>query len=215
MKPEVASMRFSLIPREEKFFDMFDEASGLLTRASAKFLTMVSEFSELTARSNELKHLENACDQVVERIVQALDRSFITPFDREDIHALATSMDDILDNMEETAHRFAVFRIDKPTSAAVAMARIIQECTLHLEFAIHQIRDMRHVEDVQTHLKEIGRLENEADTIYRDTDSALFADPPDILMLIKWRELYSWLEETIDACKDTALVISEIVIKGS
>jgi uncharacterized protein len=208
-------MRFSLIPREEKFFDMFDEAVTVMTRASAKFLTMVTEFTDLAARSIELKHLENACDEIVERIIQALDRSFITPFDREDIHALATSLDDVLDNMEETAHRFAVFRIDKPTSAAVSMARIIQECTLHLEFAVRGIRDLRHPEDVQNHLREIGRLENEADNIYRDSDSALFANPPDILMLIKWRELYSWLEESVDACKDTALVISEIIIKGS
>jgi len=208
-------MRFSLIPHEEKFFDMFDEAAAVMTRAAAKFLTLVTDFNDLPARANELKHLETACDEVVERIIQALDRSFITPFDREDIHALATSLDDVLDNMEETAHRLSVFRIDKPTAPAVAMARIIQECTLHLEYAVRHIRDLRNTEEVQRHLKEIGRLENEADTIYRDSDSALFANPPDILMLIKWRELYSWLEETVDACKDTALVISEIVIKGS
>ncbi len=208
-------MRFSLIPREEKFFDMFDEAAAIMTRASAKFLTLVTEGSELTARANELKHLETACDGVVERIIQALDRSFITPFDREDIHALAASLDDVLDNMEETAHRFAVFRIDKPTAPAVAMARIVQQCTLHLEYAVRHIRDLRNTEDVQNHLKEIGRLENEADNIYRDSDSALFANPPDILMLIKWRELYGWLEETVDACKDAALVLSEIIIKGS
>src|SRR5438132_88407 len=115
-------MRFSLIPREEKFFDMFDEAAAVMTRASGKFLSLVTEFNDLTARSNELKHLETTCDQVVEKIVQALDRSFITPFDREDIHALATSIDDVLDNMEETAYRLAVFRIDRPTEPAVAMA---------------------------------------------------------------------------------------------
>jgi hypothetical protein len=208
-------MRFGLIPREEKFFDMFDEAATVMTRASAKFLSLVTEFNDLPARSNELKHLENACDEIVERIIQALDRSFITPFDREDIHSLATAIDDILDNMEETAHRFSVFRIEAPTPQAIALARIVQECTLHLEYAIRNIRDMKNTEGVQSHLKEIGRLENEADNIYRDTDGALFANPPDILMLIKWRELYSWLEATVDACKYTALVISEIVIKGS
>jgi uncharacterized protein Yka (UPF0111/DUF47 family) len=208
-------MRFSLIPREEKFFDMFDEAAAVMTRAAAEFLALVTEFNDLPARSAEMKRLETTCDQVVERIIQALDRSFITPFDREDIHALATSIDDVLDNMEETAHRLAVFRIDRPTAPAVAMARIIQECTRHLEFALRHIRNLRHTEEIQAHLKEITRLENEADTIYRDSDSALFADPPDILMLIKWRELYSWLEESVDACKDAALVISEILIKGS
>ncbi|HZT79269.1 MAG TPA: DUF47 family protein [Gemmataceae bacterium] len=207
-------MRF-LIPREEKFFDLFDEAAGILTRAAGKFLDMATEFDRLSARSNEIKHEEAACDEVIGRIIKALDRSFITPFDREDIHGLATSIDDILDNMEETAHRFVVFRIEKPTPETVALARIIQECCLHLEQAIRQLRSLKHPDVVQNNLKEITRLENEADKIYRDTDSALFANPPEILLLIKWRELYGWLEETVDACKDTAMVISEIVIKGS
>lgn len=208
-------MRFSLIPREEKFFDMFDEVAGVLTRAAARFLDMVTQNDRLGARSNELKFDETTCDEIVERIIQALDRSFITPFDREDIHSLATSLDDILDNMEETAHRFAVFRIEKPTPEAVSLAKIIQDCVLHLEYAIRSLRNLKDTEAVQGHLKEIGRLENEADTIYRDSESALFSNPPEILLFIKWRELYSWLEETVDACKDTALVISEIVIKGS
>src|SRR5262249_54768131 len=126
-------MRFNLIPRSEKFFDMFDEVAAVISRAAAKFLDMVTEFDRLTARSNELKHEERAGDELVERIIQALDRSFVTPFDREDIHALATSLDDILDNMEETAHRFGVFRIERPTPEAIAMAKIVQDCCLHLE----------------------------------------------------------------------------------
>ncbi len=208
-------MLFRLIPREEKFFDMFDEASAILTRAAEKFHTMISCFDRLQERSNEIKDDEHACDKVVERIILALDRTFITPMDREDIHTLATRLDDILDNMEETAHRFVTFRIDKPTPAAEAMARIIHECCNHLSEALRLCRTMRDVEGIQTRLREIGRLENEADGIYRESDGALFADPPEILMLIKWRELYGWLEETVDACKDLAMVVSEIVIKGS
>ena len=209
-------MRFSLIPREEKFFDMFDEAAAILTRAADKFLTMVTQFDKLPERSNEIKAEEHACDQVVGRIVQALDRSFITPFDREDIHTLATRLDDVLDNMEETAHRFVTFRIEKPTQAAVAMAQIIRDCSTHLEQAIHLCRHLKDVECINEHLREITRLENEADRLYRDTDGALFANGTnDILTLIKWRELYGWLEETVDACKDLAMIISEVVIKGS
>ncbi len=208
-------MRFSLIPQEMKFYDMFDEAAVILTRASGKFLSMVTEFDRLAERSIELKQEEHAGDDVVERIIKALDRSFITPFDREDIHTLATTLDDVLDNMEETAHRLEVFRIDSPPAAAVALARIIHECCIHIENAVRSCRTLKNVEEIQSHLLEIGRLENEADKIYRDSDSALFANPPDILLLIKWRELYSWLEETVDACKDVAQVISEIVIKGS
>jgi predicted phosphate transport protein (TIGR00153 family) len=209
-------MRFSLIPRETKFFDMFEEVAAIQTRAAGKFLDMVKEYDRLDARSNELRFEELASDEVVERIIQALDKSFITPFDREDIHTLATSLDDVLDNMEETANRFAMFRIDKLTPEAVSLAEIIQDCCLHLEHAIRALRTMKNVQLVQNHLKEIGRLENKADTIYRDTESKLFANPPaDILQLIKWRELYSLLEATVDACKNVSQVISEIVIKGT
>src|SRR5438105_169765 len=117
-------MRFSLIPREEKFFDMFDEVAAIIARAAGKFLDMVTEYDRLHARGNELRLEEHECDDAVAKIIKALDRSFITPFDREDIHMLASKLDDILDNMEETAHRFEVFRIEKPPTAAIALARI-------------------------------------------------------------------------------------------
>jgi predicted phosphate transport protein (TIGR00153 family) len=208
-------MGFSLIPRELKFFDMFDEATATLTRASKKFLDLVTQFDKLDERSQDLKKEEHTGDDIVERIIKALDSSFITPFDREDIHALTARIDDVLDNMEETAHRFMVFRIAKPPEAAVALARIVHESCGHIQQAVRLCRSLKNAEAIQRHLLEIGRLENEADKIYRDSDSALFAQPPDILMLIKLRELYSWLEETVDSCKDVANVLSEIVIKGS
>ena len=208
-------MRFSLIPRATKFHDMFDEAAAVLTRAADKFLDMVTQFDRAPERSQELRQEEHALDQVVEKIIRQLDLSFITPFDREDIHTLATSLDDVLDNMEETAHRFVTFRIERPTKEAVSLARIIQQSCVHLAGAIRLTRTMKDVEGIHGHLREISRLENEADEIYRNTDGALFADPPDLLQLIKLRELYGWLEETVDACKDVAMIISEIVIKGS
>ena len=208
-------MAFSLIPRETKFFDLFDETAALLTRAADKFLDMVTRFDRLPERSQELRREEHACDEVVGRIIQALDRTFITPFDREDIHALATALDDVMDNLEETAHRFVTFRIDKPTPAAEAMAKIIHESCKRVTEALGLCRNMKDVAGIQARLREIHRLENEADRIYRESDGALFADPPDILLLIKWRELYGWLEDTVDACKDLATTISEVVIKGS
>jgi predicted phosphate transport protein (TIGR00153 family) len=208
---------FSLIPREQRFYDLFDETTAHLTQAAQKFRDMVSSFDNLATRSQEMKAEEEACDKLVGSIIEALDKTFITPMDREDIHKLATSLDDILDNMEETAHRLQVFRIQKPTPEAIEMARIIYECCTHLEQAIRLCRGLRKPDEIQTHLKEVGRLENEADRLYRKTDAELFSQNGtiDILTLIKWRELYAWLEDTVDACKDTAHVISEIVIKGS
>jgi uncharacterized protein Yka (UPF0111/DUF47 family) len=208
-------MRFSLIPREMKFFDMFEEATAILTRASDKFLAMLTRWDSLPERSAELRQDEHACDRVVERIIEALDRSFITPFDREDIHSLTTALDDVMDNMEETAYRLEAFGVDKPTPAALSVAEIIRGCCEHLQKAVHLCRDLNNAEQIQGHLREISRLENEADLIYRDTERALFANPPEIILLIKWRELYTWLEDTVDACKTASLIVSEIVIKGS
>ncbi len=208
-------MGFTLIPREMKFYDMFDEMAATLTRAGVKFHDMVTAFNELPRRSLELKQEEEVGDEVVERIIKSLDRSFITPFDREDIHALATKMDDVLDNLEETSYRFQEFRIERPTSQAVELSRIVKESCERLEQAVRGCRNMKRPEEILKHLTEISRLENEADRIYRDADSSLFAEPPDILTLIKWRELYSWLEATVDACKDVSQIISEIVIKGT
>jgi uncharacterized protein Yka (UPF0111/DUF47 family) len=208
-------MRFSLIPRETKFFDMFDQAAALLTGAAGKFLEMVTHFDRLAERSAALADDEDACDEVVYRIIQALDQTFITPFDREDIHALASKLDDVMDNMEETAYRFHAFRMERPTAEAISLARIVRDCCVRLEQAVRLCRTMKDVPAIQEHLREVGLLENEADRIYRDTESALFAAPPDVLTLIKLRELYGWLEATVDACRDVASVISEIVIKGS
>src|SRR5688572_11770744 len=125
-------MGFSLLPKEMRFFDLFDEACAILTRATRKFLDMLTVYDCLEGRCRELKQEEHACDEVVERIIKALDRSFITPFDREDIHNLATSFDDILDNLEESAHRFEVFRVERPSLAAIELARIIHDCSVHL-----------------------------------------------------------------------------------
>jgi uncharacterized protein len=208
-----------LLPREEKFFDLFDEAATILSRGSQRFLDMMKDFDRLEERADELRADEHEGDLVVERIIKALDRSFITPLDREDIHALATSLDDVLDNMEETSHRLEAFRIGRPTPQAVQMAEIVHECCQHIAEAIRLCRKMRERDKMEISLREVGRLENEADRIYRDTESDQFAHPPTdiegMLTMIKWRELYGWLEETVDACRAVAQVMSEIVVKGS
>src|SRR5688500_11780864 len=104
-------MGFRLLPREEKFFDMFDQFASILTRAAEEFLQMVSQFDRVRERGEDLRREEHAADEIVQQIIGAVDRTFITPFDREDIHNLATLLDDVLDNMEETAHRLESFRI--------------------------------------------------------------------------------------------------------
>jgi hypothetical protein len=206
---------FNLIPREMKFFDMFDLMAATLARTGAKFYDLMTSTDNRVERCLDIKREEEVGDDLVFQIIQALDLSFITPFDREDIHKLSTSMDDVLDNIEETAHRLQEFRIDKPDRASIDLARIIKDSCAHLEQAVRGCRHLKKPQEIQRHIQEIGRLENEADAIYREADGALFANPPDILTLIKYRELYEWQEATVDACKDVALVLTEIVIKGT
>ena len=209
-------MRFSLIPKEMKFFELFNQTTAGISAAAAKFVDMVVKFDELPRRGQDLKNDEDSCDRLVEKTIKALDRSFITPFDREDIHTLATSLDDVMDNLEEAAHRFEVFRIDGPTPESVQLTKIIHECCVHLESAIQLLNDLRRSDEINHHLREISRLENEADRIYRTVDAALFANANgDLLMLIKWRELYLWLETTVDSTKRVSQILSEIIIKGT
>lgn len=217
-------MRFSLIPREVKFYTMFEEFAATVTQSAVKFHEMAKSFDQLEMRDREIKACEDACDAHVEKIIQALDRTFITPFDREDIHTLATRIDDIVDNMEKTAFRLFVFRVEKPTPETVEMARIIVDCCVRVESAIKLLPDMRNSEKIHALVREIGRLENEADRVYRTAIAKLFAaadtqggDRPsaDVFTHLKWREIYEWLEETVDACKHVANVISEIVIKAT
>src|SRR5438045_966478 len=146
-----------LMPREEKFFDLFDQAAEILVAASERFLEMLSAFDRLPERAENLKEAEHSCDLVVEQIIKALDRSFVTPMDREDIHALATSLDDVLDNMEETAHRLVTFRVEKPTAQAVEMARLIHEGCGHVARAVRLCRGMREPDQMAISLREIGR----------------------------------------------------------
>ena len=208
-----------LIPREEKFYDLFDEVADILPRASSEFLEMTKHFDRLEERAEALREDEHLGDLVVERIIKALDRSFITPMDREDIHSLAKALDDVLDNMEETSHRLVAFRIDHPTPMMVDMAEIVHQCCQHLSQAVHLCRRMKEPDKMEIALREVGRLENEADRIYRDSESEQFENPPStiegMLTMIKRRELQWWLEETVDACRTAAQVISEIVVKGS
>ena len=118
---------------------------------------------------------EEACDASVGKIIQALDRTFITPFDREDIHTLATRLDDIMDNIEKTAYRLMAFRIDKPTPEAIELGRIIQECGIRVETAVRLLRDMHNSDQIHRLVREIGQLENDADKVYRKADAGLFA----------------------------------------
>jgi uncharacterized protein len=207
-------MRFSFMRREPAFLGMLDEMAAQVCKGAGLFLDLIQQFDDLERRGLDLKRQEEVCDDLVAEIIQSLNRTFLSPLDLEDVHTLTTRLDDVMDTIEETGHRFVTFRIDRLTAQTVALARIVNECCAHLEPAVRLCRDRHNAAEVQNHLHEVARLESDADRVYRDADAELFASTAiDPLSLIKWRELYSWLEEAVDSCKKVAQVLTEIVIK--
>ena len=158
-------MRLGWFPRDQKFYDMFEEVVGLIAQAAQVFVELVEHFDQRERRVGELRELEHNCDGAVARILEALGQAFVTPLDREDIHALATSLDEVLDNMEEAAHRLNAFQIDRPTPEALKMALLIHQAVGYLQRAVQLCRGQLSSAEMAQALREITRLENEADAV--------------------------------------------------
>jgi predicted phosphate transport protein (TIGR00153 family) len=202
-------MRIPFIPREEKFFELFvDDARNVLAgaRLLEEFFRNYDQRERLAA---QLRDAEHRGDVLSHDIGRRLASTFVTPFDRDDIHQLISRLDDILDFIEEVADTCVLYRIESPTPAAGEHAAIIvKQC----EELVRALEKLHSFKEVQPHWIEIHRLENEGDRITRLAVAELFTDGNDPLYVIKWKEIYSLLEQAIDACEDAANVIERIVV---
>src|ERR1051326_7029642 len=202
---------FNLIPREVRFFDLFDRQSEHSIKAAAVRHELVHNFADARAKAHAIKEIEHQGDQITHEIVKRLNTTFITPIDREDIHALATRLDDVLDFIEAAAERLVVYRIKEPTSASRAMASVIVQMTHSMDRAIKCLRTMDP--GFHEHAVEVNRLENSADSLLRDSLAALFEEQGDPIEVIKWKEIYETMETVTDRCEDVANVIESIILK--
>ncbi|HXH83313.1 MAG TPA: DUF47 family protein [Candidatus Tectomicrobia bacterium] len=200
-----------LIPREVRFFDLFDQQSQNIIRAATLLHDLVHHFSDARAKTHAIKEVEHQGDQITHEIVRRLNTTFITPIDREDVHALATRLDDVLDYIEAAAERLVVYRIKEPTSAARAMADVILQSAHAMDRAIKCLRTMDP--GFHEHAVEVNRLENSADNLLRDSLAALFDEQGDPIEVIKWKEIYETMEIVTDRCEDVANVIEGIILK--
>ncbi len=203
-------MRLPFIPREEKFFDMFvEDAQNVLV--SARLLEeFFRSYDQRERIGVQLRELERAGDGLSHEIGHKLENTFVTPFDREDIHQLISRLDDVLDFIEEVADTCILYKIDAPTPTAHAQAEIIvKQC----EEIVSALQKLKGFKGVGPHWIEIHRLENEGDRIARHAIADLFTNGNETLEIIKWKDLYALLEDTIDACEDVANVIERIVVK--
>jgi predicted phosphate transport protein (TIGR00153 family) len=206
-------MAFRLIPKEESFFDLFEQLTGILVKAGGHLAEAMAHPEALKEHALRLERLEHDGDQVTHEIITRLNRTFITPFDRDDIHGLTTALDDVLDLIEAATERFVLYKITAMQPQAKEIATVIQQQLQQIEKIVPKLRHLRH-EHIIEHCIEINRLENAGDRLLRDAFAALFTGTPDPIHVIKWRELYEFLETATDKCEDVANVIESIVLKN-
>ena len=203
-------MRFSLIPREMKFFDFFDEITAVITRAAVKFLDMLTNFDNLAARGIDIKKCEEDCDLIIERMLKALDRTFITPIDREDIHALCSALDDVLDLIDGAAARLITYKITAVTPGALQLAKVIQHAS---EILVRAVAQLNKPENILEYCDQLTQLEKDGDRIKGECVAKLFENTSSPTDIIKWKEIYEVLEATTDKCEDVADVLESVVLK--
>ena len=202
-----------LIPREMQFFDLFNKQAALLKEGGLLLDEVAMNFQELKAKAEKMERLEHDADRVTHEIMARLNRTFITPLDREDIHALASALDDVMDFMEGVTEHLILYKVKEPTAALKALAQVVRKQVEEIHRMIPRLKDLRHA-DILQHCIEVNRLENEGDRILREAVADLFDKGGDPLEVMKWRELYAMLETATYKCEDVAVVIEGIFLKN-
>ena len=202
--------RFRLIPREERFFDLFVEDAANVLDGARQLEAMLRSYDNPDKLAKKIRETEHKGDDISHDIGRRLESTFVTPFDREEIHALISGLDDILDLIEEVADTFVLYRIESPTKASVKQAAlVVQACeTVHLALS-----NLRGFKDMERYIIEIHRIENEGDKLARSAIAGLFDDGTKTIDVLKWKDVYSLLEDTIDKTEDVADMIERIVVK--
>jgi predicted phosphate transport protein (TIGR00153 family) len=202
-----------LLPRDEKFFDLFSAVAGFVVEAATLQHTLLqSDGARRSALVEQIKGLEHQADQVTHEVVTRLDRVFITPLDREDIHMLASRLDDVIDLIDGTARRLLIFRAGESPQGAILIAEVIVRATSQLQVAVVSL-DKNRGHTVLDACGQVKRLEEEGDSLYHEWLGRLFEGNPDPLTVIKWKEIYDNLEKTLDDIEDAANVLESISIK--
>jgi len=199
-----------IIPREEKFFDFFEQAAQNILRGAEALKSMMDSYLDPGASASRLKDLEHEGDKITHQIIKKLNQTFITPIDREDIYSLTSALDDVLDLIEAVADRMVLYKIESPTPEARDLSNIIYDSAKEIARAINLLSGLDHVYD---HCVEINRLENDADRITRDAIARLFQGDYGPFEVIKWKEIYETLEAATDKCEDAANIIEAVVLK--
>jgi predicted phosphate transport protein (TIGR00153 family) len=202
------------MPREHKFFDLFEEATKNITAAAKLLKEMLDTWQFIDSRVAEITEMEHRGDTITHQVMSLLHRTFVTPFDREDIALLAHTMDDIIDFIHAAADAMFIYKITSPTQRAKELADVIVLGATEMEKAVAGLRKRSDFKNMLERCVEMNRLENVADRIYRAAIGELFVDnTSDLAQVIKWREIYEHMESATDRCEDVANVLEGVALK--
>lgn len=213
-------MRFlsSLMPRETRFYDYFDRHGALIVEGSRAVVELVTHYADTTRRAQliqEIGDIERKADKITHETIKVLHETFITPFDRNDIHRLISSMDDVLDLMQDAAESMHLFDIQTLPPNSLRMAEILLECSTRVHAGVGLLRSMDNAPQALAITEQIDALESDGDKVSRDGISRLFREEQDVRQLIKHKNVYEYLENAIDKCQDVANVIESVVVENA
>jgi predicted phosphate transport protein (TIGR00153 family) len=199
-------------PKEIDFFSMFEKAALNLNRGATLFVEMMENFPEAEIKSKQIYEVEQEGDMLTHEVMRQLNKTFLTPVDREDIHALVSNIDDILDLIWSSADRVILFKINSSTAEAIELSKILLSTTEIITKSVAGLRGKKY-SYVQEYCIEINSLENSGDSVFRAALAKLFEEIKDPILVIKWKEVYERLEEALDKCEDVADILESIVLK--
>jgi len=207
---------FHLIPRDERFFGLFQRSAENVAAGANALSELLSNYTDVELKVARIKELEHAGDQLTHSIFDALNRAFVTPFDREDISRLAAALDDVLDQAEEAARRFHTYKIERPTALAIELCRVLVEQCRVIQAAVPLLDGLREEQRLLAHIVELHRLENEGDELLNRALASVYENVtlvPDLVRAIQWSDIYNLLERATDRAEDVAVALEAIVVK--
>lgn len=204
----------NLLPKEYVFFDFFENHSKLSIKLIEEVLNVLNNPVQLTEGAKQIKKYESELDQIEVACVEALHRTFITPFERTEIYKLIKKMDGIADSLNGALSRMSLYEIDVIRPEAIEMVEIVHNCCIEIDYAVKLLRNMKNIEDIRTHCGKIRKFESDGDKLFKSAIKNLFHEK-DAVLIIKWKEIFDRIEKGIDRCQDVANIIEEVTIENA